>query len=406
MSSEKSSSPTTETKIDDGSPKKGIRLVLEWALWIVQSSIAYFFAAYVWGDLVKSPSVFDISLSFLSIAALYGIVKSGVTVFFKRVNYLYLYVAFLIGLWLYKWSLNLILPTEWIAYWWLPYLFIAPLILELPIINLGITEFIPWKLYSNLMWIAVATVFPYIIVYAVIFAILHPLKTISYLRKNFTFSAVLRITVGIAACSIAVKTIYNDLSFSVALLYGILTYFVIIVVVIAMLGFFMLLNARKIDFSKQIGLKRLFHAIQIIIFPLWIITNASVVPNNDTANQTKINRSWDYILTVPVASLSIGVLTIAFLLQFVQPITVLLIYWIVNFFGASAELILTAKPKFQETKIYKIFNFFIIILILPFFLFSGIAAAIEQAQNQPPQVQQEAVGETVSKDKISEQKAG
>ena len=399
MPRKKLSSPTiAETKIEDGSPKKGFNLVVKWAWWIVQAFIAYFFAAYVWGELVRSPSVFDISLSFLSISALYGIVKSGVTVFFKRVNYLYLYSTFFIGLWLYKWLLNLILPTGWLAYWWLPYLFIAPLILELPIINLGITKFISWKLYSNLMWIAVVSVSPYVFIYAIIFSIVHPIQTVSYLKKKKVLSAVLRILVGFSACSIAIRLILHEMEILLVMLYGFITYLAIIIVIISLFGFFAFLNARKVDFSIRVGAKRLYHIAQIIVFPLWILNSVLILPNSDT--QTQSNEQVERIFTIPATSLSIGVMAIAFALQYIQSNVILLYFWVVNFIGAASDLILTFKPSLIKTKGYSIFSFIVFILALPFVLFSGIIASVEQAQNQP--VSEKPTEET----SISESNAG
>lgn len=407
MSSEKiSSPPTTETQIEDGSPRKGFGLVVKWALWIVQATIAYFFAILVWGDLVKSPSIFDTSLSFLSISALYGIVKSGVTVFFKRVNYLFLYLAFYLGLLLYQWLLKLILPAEWLAYWWLPYLFIAPLILELPLINLGITKFIPWKLYSNLMWIAVASVFPYILIYAVIFGIVHPIQSFHYLKRNSMLLPVLRILFGIAACTIAVRLIFQNLEFSLMLLFGFVVYLIVIIIVASVIGVAALLNTRKVDISAKPSTKRLFHVIQMLAFPLWIITNISVIPNNDLSSQK--NRKLDSFLTVPAVSISIGVMIIVFMLKYIHPTTMLIVYWVINFLGACAEIILTIKPKVEETKVYKILNILIVIFLLPFVLISGVFSSIEQAQSQPAQSsqQQVIVEPAVKESSASESKAG
>lgn len=407
MSSEKKlSPPTIEAQIEDGSPQKGFGLVVKWALWIVQATIAYFFAILVWGDLVKSPSVFDTSLSILSVSALYGIVKAGVTVFFKRINYLFLYLVFYLGLLLYQWSLNLILPAEWLAYWWLPYLFIAPLILELPVINLGITKFISWKLYSSLMWIAVASVFPYILIYAAIFGIVHPIQSFHYLKKNSLLSPALRILVGVAACTIAVRLIFKNLEVSLMLLFGFIGYLIVIVVILSVIGVVALLNSQKINFLARPGIKRLFHFIQILVFPFWIITNISIIPNSDLSSQK--NRKLDSFLTVPAASISVGVMIFAFMLKYIHPNTILIVYWVINFLGACGEILLTIKPKIGETKIYTIFNALIFIFLLPFLLISGVFAGIEQAQNQPIQSpqQQVIVESTVIETGSSESKAG
>jgi hypothetical protein len=389
---------TTDTKPESGSPRKGFGLVIQWGWWIVQSFIAYLLAWYVWGGLITTPSVFDTSLSLLSISALIGIIKSGVTVFFKRVNYLYLYLSFFIGLKLAYWLLNLFIPKELLDYWWLPYLVIAPLILELPVIGLGITKFISWNLYSNVMWVAVATVSPYIFLYSVIYFVFHPRKSISYLKTVLSLSAILRIFFGVIACYFATRLIFKHLTISSTILVSLTIYLIIVVLVALTFGFFILLfnNQEKIK-----NLNRLQRIVQILIFPLWILTFVYAIPLSSTSKEQTSQRT-EYFLTVPTASISVGLLAIAFLVDFVQPITLIAVYWAVNFFGAFLELAVSNKPSLEKTKIYKIFNFLVIVFILPFFWFSLIAAVIAQANNQAS----ESKSSPAKEEKIVEQEAG
>ena len=180
-------SSTMETKANEGgSPKKGLRLLLAWLLWIIQVSFALVLAYFVWGEL-GGPSAFGITLSVLSIAALYATFKNvAVLPFFKRVNYLILYAAFLLGLWLYRWLLQIILPDAWIPYWWLPFLFLAPLVLKLPIIDLELASFVSLKLYNTLLSIALIGVAPLLIVYTILYGLLHPKQATSYIKQKIT----------------------------------------------------------------------------------------------------------------------------------------------------------------------------------------------------------------------------
>ncbi len=213
-------SSTAHTDSAEGSPRKGFRLVVSWAQFIIEYSIALIFTALVWGG-YKGPSFLGITLSIFATIGLFSTIRRGIRIFFNgRVRYILLYATLFAGLWLYKWALNLVLPTTWVDYWWLPFLPLAVIVLEMPIIDLGLAKFMSQKSYLALVLAAISEMTLFYLIYAGFYGIFHPLTAVSFIKN---------------------KSLWNSLVLTLSILAIILTCLIVVVLLIPFLPLAVLL---------------------------------------------------------------------------------------------------------------------------------------------------------------------
>jgi hypothetical protein len=202
-----------------------------WLLWLLESAIAIALALLIWLDL-WGPSGLKLILPSLAAVALYAAIKTlAVLPWFKQVDYVNLYAAFAAGLWLYRRLLGHLPLDGWLAYSWIPFLLLAPvlLILNWPPAGLWLNRLKFGNLTRYLSGLAVYGVRPFLVLYTLLHGVLHPHPTILYLVKRPARIVTAIILVGLFAAVVA--TVYIPLELAPQVSWVVLLWAVIPLVV-------------------------------------------------------------------------------------------------------------------------------------------------------------------------------